>query len=81
MTPFDIVFHFYFSGKQLSKVQMRSFSETLQIKRKELLISLKDGTLHVPNHLITMATDISKDPSSELHGFLRTQMTISVEDR
>lgn len=59
---------------------MRDFAKTLQTRRKELLTSLKAGSLHVPVSLVTMATDVSKSPESELFIFLKTQFLIGLEN-
>ncbi|XP_053406856.1 L-seryl-tRNA(Sec) kinase-like [Mercenaria mercenaria] len=54
----------------MGKVEMKSLAGLLQTVRKQLLDSLKSGTVEIPRDLVTMATDSSKDTNSALYQFL-----------
>ena len=63
-------YYLLYTDKGMTKQEMKSLAGLLQMVRKQMLDSLKSGTVDIPRHLVSMATDSSKDTNSELYQFL-----------
>ncbi|XP_052772250.1 L-seryl-tRNA(Sec) kinase-like [Mya arenaria] len=59
--------------KSMSKQEVRKHAESVQSSRRQVLDNLKAEEVCIPEHLIAMATDSSKNADSEMFTYLKKE--------